>query len=163
MRVAAVAAALLLLAAAPAAPERLADPAQEARAHTLFRQVRCVVCQNESIDDSDAPLAADLRGLVRQQVLAGRDDVQIKRFLTDRYGDFVLLRPRFSLANALLWLTPFALVLAGVAGWLGSRRSSSDSAEGGGLTAAEEARVAEITSTVTTPPQSRPTDTTARV
>ena len=79
----------------------------------LFREVRCLVCQNESIDDSEAPLAGDLRRLVRQQVAAGRSDADIRAFLVKRYGEFVLLQPAFSPANAVLWLTPFAIVGAG--------------------------------------------------
>ena len=110
-----VIAAVLLGAAAPAGPDRLAEPAQEARAHAVFRRIRCVVCQNESIDDSQADLAGDLRRVVRGQIAAGRSDADIRRFLTDRYGQFVLLKPRFDAANALLWLGPFALVMAGLA------------------------------------------------
>ena len=96
--------------------ERLPDPAQEARARALFSQVRCLVCQNESIDDSDAELAGDLRKVVREQIAAGRSDAQVKTFLTDRYGEFVLLAPRFSLANAPLWFAGLAVVLVGL--WL---------------------------------------------
>lgn len=107
-------AALLLTGAASNDPaERLRDPAQESRARHLFQEVRCLVCQNESIDDSEADLATDLRRVVRGQVQAGRSDTDIRRFLTDRYGDFVLLRPPFSLGNAALWLTPFAILLGG--------------------------------------------------
>ena len=108
-------AALLCVAAAPGAPppDALPDAAQETHAHVLFRQVRCLVCQNESIDDSEAPLAGDLRHLVRQQVAAGRSDADVRAFLVRRYGEFVLLKPAFSPANALLWLTPFAIVAAG--------------------------------------------------
>jgi cytochrome c-type biogenesis protein CcmH len=110
----AVLAAVLCLGAAAADPaERLPDPAQEARARSLFRQVRCLVCQNESIDDSEADLAADLRRVVRQQIAAGKSDGEVKAFLTDRYGEFVLFKPRFSAGNAVLWLTPFAIVGVG--------------------------------------------------
>jgi cytochrome c-type biogenesis protein CcmH len=106
--------ALLLSAAASNDPaDRLSNPAQEARARTLFREVRCLVCQNESIDDSEADLAGDLRRVVRTQVASGKSDAEIKRYLVDRYGEFVLLKPSFSLANAVLWLTPFALVFGG--------------------------------------------------
>lgn len=108
--------------AAPLGAERLADPAQEARAHAVFRQIRCVVCQNESIDDSEAPLAGDLRRIVRAQVVGGRSDADIRRFLVDRYGQFVLLKPRFDAANAVLWLTPFVLVALAFAGALFARR-----------------------------------------
>ena len=107
-------AALGCLAAADPA-ERLADPAQEARARALFAEIRCVVCQNESIDASEAELARDLRGVVREQVAAGRSEREIKAFLVGRYGDFVLLRPRFSWGNAVLWLAPFAVAAGGLA------------------------------------------------
>jgi cytochrome c-type biogenesis protein CcmH len=100
-------------AAAADPAERLADPAQEARARGIFQDVRCLVCQNESIDDSEAELAGDLRRIVREQVRQGRSDAQIKRFLTDRYGEFVLLTPRLSLANLALWGAPFAVVVLG--------------------------------------------------
>ena len=108
--------ALLLIAGAASDPsERLRDPAQEARARALFSQVRCLVCQNKSIDDSDAELAGDLRKVVREQIAAGRSDTQVKTFLTDRYGEFVLLTPRFSLANAPLWLVGLLVTVAGLA------------------------------------------------
>lgn len=119
-------AALWLIAAAPApGADRLADPAQEARAHALFRQIRCVVCQNESIDDSEADLASDLRRIVREQIAAGRSDADIQGFLVARYGQFVLMKPRLDAANALLWLAPFALVAAGLGGALASRRAAA--------------------------------------
>ena len=105
--------ALFCIAAAP--PDALPDAAQEQHAHLLFRQVRCLVCQNESIDDSEAPLAGDLRHLIRQQVAAGRSDADVRAFLVARYGEFVLLKPPFSPANAALWLTPFVIVGAGLA------------------------------------------------
>lgn len=110
----------LSLAAASDPAERLADPAQEAQARAIFRDVRCLVCQNESIDDSQAELAADLRKIVREQVKAGRSDREVKRFLTDRYGEFVLLTPQFSAGNLALWVAPFLVVLAG-AGLLAAR------------------------------------------
>ncbi|HEY3695570.1 cytochrome c-type biogenesis protein [Phenylobacterium sp.] len=124
-RLAAVAAALLCLAAASDPAERLHDPAQEARARAIFRQVRCLVCQNESIDDSEAPLAQDLRRMVREQVARGEDEAQIKRFLTARYGEFVLLRPAFSAGNAALWGAPLAAVGLGVALWLARVRRAT--------------------------------------
>ncbi|TIU70171.1 MAG: cytochrome c-type biogenesis protein CcmH, partial [Mesorhizobium sp.] len=83
--------------------EVLADPALEARARTLSEQLRCMVCQNQSIDDSDADLARDLRVLVRQRLVAGDTDRQVIDYIVSRYGEFVLLKPRFSLRNALLW------------------------------------------------------------
>jgi cytochrome c-type biogenesis protein CcmH len=111
---AAVAGALCLAAASDPA-ERLPDPALEARAREIFRDVRCVVCQNESIDDSEAELARDLRRIVREQVTAGRSEAEVKRFLTDRYGEFVLLTPRWSAGNLVLWIGPFVVLLAGAA------------------------------------------------
>jgi cytochrome c-type biogenesis protein CcmH len=105
--------AVLTMAAASDPAERLADPGQEARAREIFREVRCLVCQNESIDDSEAELAADLRQVVRGQVAAGRSDEQIRDFLVDRYGEFVLLKPPFSAGNAALWAGPFVVLLLG--------------------------------------------------
>ena len=134
--------ALLCIAAAPAGALR--DPAQEAHAHVLFRQVRCLVCQNESIDDSEAPLAADLRRLVRQQVAAGRSDAAIRAFLVKRYGEFVLLKPAFSAANALLWLTPFVIVLGGGAAIVLRRRGQGLAPGEPPLNPAEEARLAAL-------------------
>lgn len=106
-------AAVFCMAAASDPAERLPDPAQEARAREIFRDVRCLVCQNESIDDSEAELAQDLRKLVREQVSAGRSDAQIKAYLTERYGEFVLLTPSFSAGNLALWIGPFIVVLLG--------------------------------------------------
>ena len=104
---------VLSLAAASDPAERLKDPAQEARARQIFRDVRCLVCQNESIDDSEADLAHDLRQIVREQVRAGRSEAQIKAFLTERYGEFVLLTPSFSAGNLVLWGGPFLVVILG--------------------------------------------------
>jgi cytochrome c-type biogenesis protein CcmH len=132
-------ASLGLMAAASDPSERLPDPAQEARARALFQQVRCVVCQNESIDDSEADLARDLRRSVREQVRAGRTDAEIRRFLVDRYGQFILLRPSFSAGNALLWIGPFAiLVLGGTVLLLQARRRRVPDAP---LTPAEQAEL----------------------
>jgi cytochrome c-type biogenesis protein CcmH len=116
-------AAVFCMAAASDPSERLPDPAQEARARHIFEQVRCLVCQNESIDDSQAELAHDLRQTVRAQVQAGRSDDQIKRFLVDRYGEFVLLRPSLSPGNAALWLGPFAVLIFGIGLLLARLRS----------------------------------------
>jgi cytochrome c-type biogenesis protein CcmH len=138
---AAVAASLTMAATAADPTQQLKDPAQEARARTLFRQIRCLVCQNESIDDSDADLADDLRKLVRAQVAEGRTDKQIQDYLVDRYGEFVLLKPSFSLGNAILWLAPFAVVLGGVVVVLTRRRRNPPDAP---LTADEEARLAVL-------------------
>jgi len=107
-------AAVVCMAAASDPADRLADPAAEARARALFEQVRCLVCQNESIDDSDAELAHDLRQIVREQIKAGRSDAQVRGFLTDRYGEFVLLKPAFSWGNAALWLAPLLIVVLGL-------------------------------------------------
>jgi cytochrome c-type biogenesis protein CcmH len=93
--------------------EALANPAQEARARELFRELRCMVCQNQSIDDSDAPLAQDLRTLVRERVAAGASDAEIKEFLVARYGEFVLLKPRISTETYLLWATPLLVLIGG--------------------------------------------------
>ena len=129
--------------------EVLPDPALEARARNLSRELRCMVCQNQSIDDSDAPLARDLRILVRERLKAGDSDANVLDFLTARYGEFVLLRPRFSWGTAVLWLAPLGVLLAGACGLLlllRRRRSSpamADSAEPD-LTAAERARLAEL-------------------
>ena len=116
MRLRALAAALagvVCIAAASDPAERLPDPSQEARARAIFQDVRCLVCQNESIDDSEAELAHDLRQVVRQQVRQGRSDAAIKRYLTDRYGEFVLLTPAFSWVNLALWGGPFLVVVLG--------------------------------------------------
>ena len=95
----------------------LKDPALEARARTISQELRCVVCQNQSIDDSNAPLAHDLRVLVRERLTAGDTDSQVLAFVEARYGEFVLLRPRFKLQTLLLWLTPL-LLLGGAAVFL---------------------------------------------
>ncbi len=136
-----VIAAALCMAAASDPSERLPDPAQEAAAREIFQEVRCLVCQNESINDSDAELARDLRRVVREQVAAGRNPSQVKAFLTDRYGEYVLLKPAFSLGNAVLWLGPFLAVLAGLA-FLALRVRRRDLSEG--LTVDEEARLARL-------------------
>ena len=95
--------------------EIFADAALEQRARELFRGVRCLVCQNQSIDDSDAALAQDLRLLIRERLVAGESDEQIHRFLVARYGEFVLLDPPFRPGTWLLWASPVLALLAGVA------------------------------------------------
>jgi len=122
-RLLAAACAVLCMAAASDPSERLADPAQEARARELFKEVRCLVCQNESIDDANAELAADLRAIVRQEVAEGRSDAEVRRFLTDRYGEYVLLKPQFTWANAALWFAPLLIVLTGAALLVGRWRN----------------------------------------
>lgn len=93
--------------------EVLPDPTLEARARALSEGLRCMVCQNQSIDESDADLARDLRVLVRQRLVAGDTDQQVMDYVVSRYGEFVLLKPRFDLRNALLWGTPVLLLLVG--------------------------------------------------
>jgi len=122
--------------------EMLPDPALETRARGLSKELRCMVCQNQSIDDSDAPLARDLRLLVREHLRAGETDQQVLDFLIARYGEFVLLRPRFSPHTALLWLTPLGVLVIGALGIAMSARRQRSSE--GNLTADEEGRLAEI-------------------
>ena len=122
--------------------EMLPDPALETRARALSKELRCMVCQNQSIDDSDAPLARDLRILVREHLRAGETDQQVLDFLIARYGEFVLLRPRFSPHTVLLWLTPLGVLVIGALGIAMSARRQRKSE--GNLTASEEARLAEI-------------------
>jgi cytochrome c-type biogenesis protein CcmH len=106
--------------------EIMSDPAKEARARDLSRELRCMVCQNQSIDDSDAPLARDLRLLVRERIATGDSDSQVIDFLVARYGEFVLLKPRFTPHTLLLWLLPpLALIGGGLALWFYSRRRSN--------------------------------------
>jgi cytochrome c-type biogenesis protein CcmH len=121
----------------------LPDPAQEARAREISKELRCLVCQNESIDDSNAGLAKDLRILVRERVKAGDTDQQVLDFLVARYGDFVRLRPPFDLQTAMLWLSPLVILVAGGIGIgiAARRRRASASAA---LSAEEEKRVAEL-------------------
>jgi cytochrome c-type biogenesis protein CcmH len=128
----AISAVLLLAAfAAPAAyavqpDEIMSDPVKETRARDLSRELRCMVCQNQSIDDSDAPLARDLRLLVRERIATGDSDSQVMDFLVARYGEFVLLKPRFTPHTVLLWLLPpLALIGGGLALWFYSRRRSN--------------------------------------
>jgi cytochrome c-type biogenesis protein CcmH len=96
--------------------EILKDPALEARARTISKELRCVVCQNQSIDDSNATLARDLRVLVRERLTAGDSDDQAVAYIVDRYGDFVLLNPPFKASTWLLWLGPLLVLMAGIGG-----------------------------------------------
>ena len=106
--------------------EIMTDPAKEARARELSRELRCMVCQNQSIDDSDAPLARDLRLLVRERIAGGDSDSQVIDFLVARYGEFVLLKPRLTPHTLLLWLLPpLALAGGGLALWFYSRRRAN--------------------------------------
>lgn len=93
--------------------KRLSDPAQEARAQGIMKQLRCLVCQNQSIVDSDASLAKDIRVIVRERIIVGDSDDQILSFMTDRYGDWVLLKPPFDGATIILWISPLLLLLIG--------------------------------------------------
>ena len=149
VRLAAIA--LALLSTAPAfsvqPDEILSDPVLEARARQLSKQLRCMVCQSQSIDDSDAPLARDLRVLVRERLQAGDSDDKVLDFLTVRYGDCVLLKPRFSPGTAVLWLTPIGVLLVGVIGLVAlARRKRADSADAAApeLTPGEAQRVAAL-------------------
>ena len=109
----AVLAALLISQAALAAPERLSNPALEMRAMALQKQMRCLVCQGESLDESNAPLADDLRRLIRERLAAGASDEAVKKYLVDRYGAFILMKPPVEKDTYLLWLTPLLLILGG--------------------------------------------------
>ena len=128
--------------------EVLKNPALEARARALSKELRCMVCQNQSIDDSEAPLAHDLRVLVRERLKAGDSDSQVIDFLVARYGEFVLLKPRLSWHTALLWGLPPAVVVFGILAiaivvW--RRRTAATAAlEAANLNAAEERRLAEL-------------------
>ena len=121
--------------------EMLKDPAQEARAEAIGRQLRCPVCKTESIEESDADFTKDLRKLVREQVAAGRTDTQVLDYMHSRYGDFILLKPPFKPSTWLLWLAPaILLVFGGIFAFLMTRRRSA-TAEPEPLTAAEKAAV----------------------
>jgi cytochrome c-type biogenesis protein CcmH len=129
--------------------EIMSDPAKELRARDLSRELRCMVCQNQSIDDSEAPLARDLRLLVRERIAAGDSNAQVLDFLVARYGEFVLLKPRLEPHTLLLWLLPpLALAGGGLALWINGRRRSKSAAAGDGstvkLTADEEARLQRL-------------------
>ena len=139
--------ALLLALATPALAvqpdEVMKDPALEARARTLSAELRCMVCQNQSIDDSDAPLAHDIRVLIRQRIAAGETNAAVRSYLVSRYGDFILLKPPFKPETALLWLAPPLTLLAGAAAILFARRRAPAATEA--LTEEEEARLAALT------------------
>ena len=146
--------AVAMLAGLPAAhavqpDEIMADPAKEARARDLSRELRCMVCQNQSIDDSEAPLARDLRLLVRERIAAGDSDRAVIDFLVARYGEFVLLKPRFNEHTILLWLIPpLALLGGGFALWRYSRRRGKSADPAGEsvvpLTAEEKTRLERL-------------------
>ncbi len=128
--------------------EPLPDPAAEARAHDISRSLRCLVCQNQSIEDSNAPLARDLRRIVRDRIAAGDSNDAVRQYVVDRYGDWVLLKPPFNWRTATLWIAPFLLFVAaagGVATFL--RRMSRRAAKAGTptpLSADEQARLRDL-------------------
>jgi cytochrome c-type biogenesis protein CcmH len=127
--------------------EIMPDAAKEARARDLSRELRCMVCQNQSIDDSDAPLARDLRLLVRERITAGDSDTQVMDFLVARYGEFVLLKPRFEQRTWLLWLVPPLLLAGGgLALWIYARRRARAVDAVMALTPDEEARLTKLLS-----------------
>jgi cytochrome c-type biogenesis protein CcmH len=143
--------ALLLLCSGPLlaveAKEMLANPALEARARNLSKELRCMVCQNQSIDDSEAPLAHDLRVLVRERLTAGDTDSQVLNFLVARYGEFVLLRPPLAWHTAALWGLPPAALLIGIAAMIivaRRRRRHVSAAAAANLTADEERRLSDL-------------------
>jgi cytochrome c-type biogenesis protein CcmH len=141
-------AALLVWLAGPAAlafepAERLADPALESRAEALGRELRCLVCQNESIEESEAGLAHDLRLLIRRRLAAGDSNRQVLDYVVARYGIFVLLDPPFAPVTWLLWLTP-PLLLLGAGGVLVSRGRRRPAPEPPPLSAEERARAAQM-------------------
>ena len=124
--------------------EVLTDAALEARARALSKTLRCMVCQNQSIDDSNAPLARDLRILVRERLKSGDSDAQVREYLVARYGEFVLLEPRISLHTVALWAAPgFVLVLGllGIALWIRRRATAAPSP----LTNEEKQRLSKLT------------------
>jgi cytochrome c-type biogenesis protein CcmH len=143
-----LAAAVMTMAAASDPSERLADPAQEARARALFPEVRCMMCQNESIDDSQAEIAHDLRMAVRAQIAAGKSDDEIRAFLVARFGQFVMLKPAFSMGNAVLWGAPLVVLVGGGAllFTLLRRRIPGDEIDGEALSDEEEARLQALIS-----------------
>lgn len=124
--------------------EVLDDPALEARARALSVQLRCLVCQNQSIDDSDAPLARDLRILLRARLKAGDSDAEAKQFLVDRYGEFVLLKPAFALHTLALWFLPFLLLIGGFALIVSFKRQRRHAIAEEGLSPEEQAKLEKI-------------------
>jgi cytochrome c-type biogenesis protein CcmH len=123
--------------------EQLANPALETRARKIGEELRCLVCQNETIDESDAPLAGDLRVILRQRLVAGDSDRQAIDYIVARYGHYVLLKPPFEPATLLLWLGPFLVLIAGGAGLAAMARAVSPTLEAASpLTAEEEALLA---------------------
>ena len=125
--------------------EVLADPKLEQRARDLSTGFRCLVCQNQSIDESDAPLAKDLRVLIREHLTKGESDAEIRDFVVARYGEFVLLKPRLTASTAILWATPFLIILAGFVVILRRRKTSGAPAESA-LSAEEQKALRDLAS-----------------
>ncbi|MEM7267902.1 MAG: cytochrome c-type biogenesis protein [Pseudomonadota bacterium] len=141
---------IIMLFAAPALAvqpdEILDDPAQESRAREISKELRCLVCRNESIDDSHASLARDLRLLVRERIVAGDNDDEVIEYVVARYGEFVLLRPPFNAGNLAIWLAgPVLLILGGFTAWRFMSGSAKPAAAPTGLTEEEARRVDELT------------------
>jgi len=110
-------------------PDSFADPAKESRARNLQRQLRCLVCQGESVDDSNSPFSVDVRHLVRTQIADGKSDRQIEDFLVERYGDFILMKPPVQANTWLLWLAPFLVLgAAGTVAWVTIKKASRSAA-----------------------------------
>lgn len=131
-------------AAAVTPDEILDDPALEERARDISAGLRCLVCQNQSIDDSDAELARDLRVLVRQRLVEGDSDDQVVGYIVSRYGEFVLLKPRLSVQTTLLWATPFAVLVGGLAYLFLNARRGVKTAGGTLLSEDEEADLRKV-------------------
>jgi cytochrome c-type biogenesis protein CcmH len=142
-----VAALFVMLLAVPALAiqpgEALSDPDQEARARALMAELRCLVCQAESVEASPSPFAAEVRTIVREQVAAGRSDGEIKQFLTARYGEEILYRPRWRPGTWVLWLGPFAALVIGAGVLMLVLRSARGAPEPDGLSAEEQSRLDE--------------------
>ena len=146
-RLVVVVAALLALAGPVAAKEAVpvsSDPALEARAMRLAEELRCLVCQNQTIADSHAPLAEDLKAQIREQLKAGRTDEQITAYMVERYGDFVLYKPPFKATTAFLWAGPFVILVLAVGGLVLHLRRRREVPVEGELSEAERARVAAL-------------------
>lgn len=123
---------------------KVADPALEARVKQLSAELRCLVCQNQSVADSDAPVARDMRDQVRTQLAAGKTDAEVKRYMTERFGDFVLYRPPLKLTTVALWIGPFVVMIFGL--WYGLRRirTRATATVNATLTDADRARAREL-------------------
>ena len=145
LALAALLAAWSLLAFGQAAEVAHPDPVVEERLRTLAEELRCLVCQNQTIADSNAPLALDLRNQIRSQIAAGASDAQIREYMVDRYGDFVLYRPPLKATTVLLWTGPFLLLAGGIVVFVrGTRRQRPDAAPGAARSDAETARIAAL-------------------